>query len=93
MAENIFQKLAGTKGCDQITSTQFQRLSKFTGMTNQGLLKAHYDIIYKNVVRKSENNQMDLNSFFDALEELSARLFKGKMTFENLSDLIQNIAN
>jgi hypothetical protein len=46
-------------------------------MTNSGLLKAQYDIIYKNVVRKSENTQMDLNSFFDALEELASRLFKG----------------
>lgn len=31
---------------------------------------------------------MDLNSFFDALEELSLRLYKGKDLFENLSDLI-----
>ncbi len=55
-AESVFQKLAGTKGCDSITSNQFQRLSKFQGMTSSGLLKAHYDIIYKNVVRKSENS-------------------------------------
>lgn len=57
-------------------------------MTNQGLLKAHYDIIYKNVVRKSDSSQMDLNSFFDALEELSMRLYKSKNVFENLNDLI-----
>lgn len=36
---------------------------------------------------------MDLNSFFDALEELSLRLNKGKDLFENLNDLIQKIAN
>lgn len=57
-------------------------------MTNSGLLKAHYDLIYKNVVRKSENSQMDLNSFFDALEELSLKLYKGKDLYENLSELI-----
>lgn len=90
-AENIFQKLAGTKGCDSITSNQFQRLSKYQGMTNSGLLKAHYDIIYKNVVRKSENSQMDLNSFFDALEELSLRLFKKRDVVESLFDLIQSV--
>jgi hypothetical protein len=61
-------------------------------MTNSGLLKAHYDLIYKNVVRKSENTQMDLNSFFDALEELTLRMYKGKDVFENLSDLIAKIA-
>lgn len=61
-------------------------------MTNAGLLKAHYDLIYKNVVRKSENSQMDLNSFFDALEEITLRLYKGKDLFENLSEIIQNIA-
>jgi hypothetical protein len=57
-------------------------------MTNGGLLKAHYDIIYKNVVRKSENNQMDLNSFFDALEELSQRLYKKRDMLDSLSELI-----
>jgi hypothetical protein len=36
---------------------------------------------------------MDLNSFFDALEELSLRLYKGKDLFENLSDLITKIAD
>jgi len=61
-------------------------------MTNGSLLKAHYDLIYKNVVRKSDNTQMDLNSFFDALEELTTRLYKGKEVFENLSELIMNIA-
>jgi hypothetical protein len=61
-------------------------------MTNSGLLKAHYDIIYKNVVRKSENSQMDLNSFFDALEELSMRLYKKKEVLESMTDLIQVIS-
>ena len=55
-AETIFQKLAGSKSCDQITSSQFQKISKFDGLTNGNLLKAQYDIIYKNVVRKSENS-------------------------------------
>jgi hypothetical protein len=62
-------------------------------MTNSGLLKAHYDIIYKNVVRKSENNQMDLNSFFDALEELSLRLYKKRDLMESLTELIQSVSD
>lgn len=55
-------------------------------------MKAHYDLVYKNVVRKSDNTQMDLNSFFDALEELTRRLAKGKDVFDNLSDMIMSIA-
>jgi len=62
-------------------------------LTNNGLLKAHYDLIYKNVVRKSENTQMDLNSFFDALEELTIKLYKGKDVFDNLSELIMKIVS
>lgn len=62
-------------------------------MTNNTLMKAHYDLVYKNVVRKSDNTQMDLNSFFDALEELTRRLAKGKDVFDNLSDMIMSIAS
>ena len=51
-------------------------------------MKAHYDIIYKNIVRKSDNSSMDLNSFFDALEELAARLIRRKDPYENISELI-----
>ena len=58
-------------------------------MTNQNLTKAHYDLVFKNVVRRSENAQMDLNSFFEALEELAQRLYHNKKnTHDNLTDLI-----
>jgi hypothetical protein len=70
-AEEIFEFLAGQKSYDFITSSQFQRLSKLQNMTSTGLTKAHYDLIYKNVVRRSENSQMDLNCFFEALEDIA----------------------
>jgi hypothetical protein len=60
-------------------------------LTNASLLKAHYDIIYKNVIRRAETNQMDLNCFFDALEELGMRLFRSKDAFENLRETIDLI--
>jgi len=63
-------------------------------MTNQNIQKAHYDIIYKNVVRRSENNQMDLNCFFEALEDISQRLFQNKKnTYENLTEIITNLVS
>ena len=63
-------------------------------MTNQSLTKAHYDLIYKNVVRRSENSQMDLNCFFEALEDISSRLFQQrKNVHENLTELISIVVN
>ena len=70
-AELVFEKLSGQRSFDFLTAIQFTRLSKLPHMTNQSLTKAHYDLIYKNVVRRSENAQMDLNCFFEALEELA----------------------
>jgi len=43
-------------------------------MTNQNLQRTHYDFIYKNVIRRSDNSQMDLNCFFEALEDIAQRL-------------------
>lgn len=60
-------------------------------MTNASLLKAHYDIIYKNVVRKSDSSQMDLNSFFDALEEVGNKLHRSKNAYDNMRDVITTI--
>lgn len=54
-------------------------------------MKAHYDIIYKNVVRRSDNNQMDLNCFFEALEDLANRLFNHSDPFDNLQQVIDII--
>lgn len=34
---------------------------------------------------------MDLNSFFDALEEIAGRLYKNKDLYENLNELIYKI--
>ncbi len=39
------------------------------------LVKASYDLIYKNVVLRSDSCLMAMEHFFDALEILSAKLF------------------
>lgn len=59
-------------------------------MTSSNLTKAHYDLIYKNVVRRSENSQMDLNCFFEALEDIAQKLYHNarKNVHENLIDII-----
>lgn len=61
-------------------------------MTSSSLTKAHYDLVYKNVVRRSDNSQMDLNCFFEALEELAQRFYHNrKNVLENLIEIIQNV--
>ena len=66
-------------------------MSKYPGLTNSTIMKSHYEIIYKNVVRRSDNNQMDLNCFFEALEELANRLFSDEDPYENLTKVIKII--
>jgi len=92
----MFEILAGQRSYDFITNNQFQKLARYQGLTNAQVVKAEYDIIYKNVVRRSDNNQMDLNCFFEALEELANRLFSTNTpgrddSYENLRKLIQII--
>ena len=90
-AEKIFENLAGKK--DFITANQFQRLAKFDGMTSTTMAKGHYEQIFKSVLRKSsDTSHMDLNSFFEALEDVARRLYHNKKdTQKNLSDLIANV--
>ena len=87
-AEKIFEVLAGQRSYDFITNSQFQKLSKYPGLTNNLIVKGHYDLIYKNVIRRSDNSQMDLNCFFEALEELANRLFDYEDPYDNLYKLI-----
>ena len=42
-------------------------------------------------MRRSDNNQMDLNCFFEALEELAGRLFNHQDSYDNLQEVIEVI--
>jgi hypothetical protein len=42
-------------------------------------------------VRRSDNNQMDLNCFFEALEELANRLYNHQDSYDNLREVIESI--
>lgn len=62
------------------------------GLTNNFVLRAHYDIIFKNVIRRSEINLMDIENFFDALEVLSDKLFyKEENPYERLLAIVSRI--
>lgn len=40
-------------------------------------MKADFDIVYKNILRRYEYSQLDFYGFLDALELLSAKIYKG----------------
>lgn len=90
-ARKIFERLGGVKSPEFISSSQFQRLSKLRGMTNGKIVKASYDIMYKNVVNRSDSKLMAMEHFFDALEILAAKLFKKETLYESLNDLIHTV--
>lgn len=74
-AERIFDYLTQNKGSDYICSAQFQRLYKLIGPQNQQqLTKANLDLLFKNICKRAEAQAMDLNSFFEAIEEICIRL-------------------
>lgn len=52
------------------------------------MLKAQYDIVYKNIVRRSDSSMMDLNGFFEACEEIANRLFKKGSVYENMLEFV-----
>ena len=90
-ARKIFERLGGIKSPEFISSSQFQRLSKLRGMTNGKIVKASYDIMYRNVVNRSDSKLMAMEHFFDALEILAAKLFKRETMYESLNELIVTV--
>ena len=60
-------------------------------MTNGKIVKASYDIMYRNVVNRSDSKLMAMEHFFDAMEILAAKLFKRETMFESLNDLIVTV--
>ena len=83
-AEEIFEILSGMQGFDFLTIQQFSRLSRYPELSSNDVTKAHYEIIYKTVVLRSDNAQMDLNCFFEAIEEIANRLFGKADSYDNL---------
>jgi len=54
-------------------------------------VKASYDLIYKNVVLRSDSCLMAMEHFFDALEILASKLFQKGDIYENLKALVLTI--
>lgn len=74
-AKRIFNKLQGIKS-STISLNKFANLSKYEGMTNEKLMKANYEIIYKRITQQTDQAKMSLETFFSALELLSQTLYE-----------------
>jgi len=92
-AEEIFEILSGMQGFDFLTIQQFTKLSKFPELSSKDVTQAHYQVIYKTVVMRSDNNQMDLNCFFEAIEEIANRLYGKADSYDNLVVYIECMKN
>jgi hypothetical protein len=65
----IFHYLTGVKTKRVITASQFGKLSKYSGMTNEKITKNDYHLIFIKIMRTSFNpTQMDFEGFIQALE-------------------------
>jgi len=86
----IFEKLSGVRFKTHLTSSKFVKLATVRGMTNEHIIKANYDIIYQKAVKLSDDNQMNFPSFIKAIEDITILLNKGRFTFENKKEFIEN---
>jgi hypothetical protein len=81
-------KIAGIKKTYVITASQFQKLGRFPELTRPDFIKAHYDIVFKEVIRKNDSNYMNCEEFFNAIELVVMRLNNSPPNFENLIEYI-----
>ena len=51
-------------------------------------MKAQYDIIYKNTIKKHDITTMDLNAFFDAVEIVANKVINSGSAYEDLRELL-----
>jgi signal transduction histidine kinase len=80
------------KNTDFITANQFQKLARFKGLTNQHLSRAHYDIIFKNVIKRSDISLMDIENFFEAIETIVNKLYpKEEDMYDKITSIIMEI--
>jgi len=61
-----------------MTLTCFGKLCKIKSLKAR-VTRVQLDLLYKRVIQISKVQTMDLNTFFDALEELASQLFPGQL--------------
>ena len=75
-AKYLYEKLLNRKGVRNMTLTCFGKLCKIKSLKAR-VTRVQLDLLYKRVNQINKVSTMDLNTFFDALEELATSLFPG----------------
>ena len=67
-------------------------MSNYSGLTNKHVPRKHYNEIFKNNIdAESNNKQMDLHQFFDAMEQLASSLYPKKTKQDSLIKVAKKI--
>lgn len=53
-------------------------------------MKADFDIVYKNILRKHDSTSMDFYAFLDGIENLATRIYKGESLYDSISQFLSN---
>ena len=77
-AKYLYEKIVNRKGSGPMSLTCFGKLSKIKPLRDR-LTRVQLDLLYKRLIQTNKVSQMDLNTFFDALEELANVLYSGQL--------------
>jgi hypothetical protein len=69
-AKYLFDRLMNKKGASAMTLVCFGKIAKISCLKNL-INRVQIDLLYKRVTQMNKTSQMDLNTFFDAMEELA----------------------
>lgn len=70
---------------------KFAALSKIPGMTNESLIKASYEIMFKRIQQVTGQATFNLETFYTALQAVSKSLY-GDGDPENIEKLLNNLS-
>ena len=93
-ALSLFEMMVSQgKQSEAVSNFQFSRLSRVPDFAkvNQ-FFKADLDICFKNMARKHDTQALDLHAFFDAIEQLSQKIYKDEEDIETSLDYFLDAA-
>ena len=86
-AKFLYEKLLNKK-YTPMTLTAFSKLSKIS-VLKQRVTRVSLDLMYKRITQNANTSIMDLQTFFDAMEDLSNVIFPGQLgKLDALIDLV-----
>ena len=78
----------GVKMGQTLGSSQFSKLSKVPGLTNDKFRKVDYDLLYKKALLIQSTGVMNFDIFVEALFIICSKIL-GEITLKNMEQLIR----